>query len=217
MTRIIIIRHGQSEANQKDVFAGHSDFDLTALGRDQARAAAEYLYKTEKIDAIYSSDLKRAFHTASPISEIFSIPAVADIGLREMFAGKWESLTFTEIAENYPNDFAVWKSDYSKARPTGGESAAEVYRRIVPHITELARAYDGKTLLISTHATVLRAFTAYSMGYFAEESGKVPFSRNASINIFEYDQSTDTATAIARDLTDHLGDMVLNIHPLINA
>ena len=65
MTRIILVRHGQSVANANLIFAGHSDFDLTDFGRAQAELLAKHLHKNEKIDAIYSSDLKRAYNTDS--------------------------------------------------------------------------------------------------------------------------------------------------------
>ena len=76
MTRIILVRHGQSEANANFIFAGHSDFPLTEFGHAQAKLVAEYLAKNEKIDAIYSSDLKRAYYTAVPTSELLGIEIV---------------------------------------------------------------------------------------------------------------------------------------------
>ena len=67
-TKVVIIRHGQSIANAQGICLGHTDWDLTDLGREQARIAAEHL-KNEKIDAIYSSDLIRAYNTALPHAE----------------------------------------------------------------------------------------------------------------------------------------------------
>ena len=96
MTRLVIIRHGQSEANANYIFAGHSDFDLSELGKDQAKLAAEYLFKRIKPDAIYSSDLLRAYHTATPVGEIFNMPVIKEKGFREIFAGAWEGLSFAE-------------------------------------------------------------------------------------------------------------------------
>jgi broad specificity phosphatase PhoE len=215
MTRIIMIRHGQSQANARELFAGHSDFDLSELGALQASKAAEYLLKKEKITAIYASDLLRAYHTACHIADAFGLPVTKDKGLREIYAGKWESLSFSEIAEKYPNAFKVWKTDYSNARPVGGESTAEVYERIVPHVTELAQKHDGETVLLATHATVVRAFDAYARGFGSNETGMVPFSRNASINIFKY--GNGRAEAISSDIVEHLGDLAVNMSPKINA
>ncbi len=215
MTRIIMVRHGQSLANAEHLFAGHSDFDLSDFGRQQAEAAAKYLLTHEKIDAIYSSDLKRAFHTACPIGKAFGLEIIPDAGLREIYAGEWEGLAFEYISEHYPDAFSVWKNDYSHARPVGGEATAEVYERIIPHILSLAESHDGQCILLATHATVVRAFDAYARGYSAKQTGKVSFSHNASISI--YSLSGDRAEVIQSNITEHLGELDTALPPIINA
>jgi len=215
MTRIIIIRHGQSEANAKTLFAGHSDFDLTDLGREQARRAAHYLKERENVTAIYSSDLLRAYHTACPIGEAFGLPIIKDTLLREMFGGEWESRCFSDLTAEYPEDFLIWQHDYSNARPTGGESAKEVYERIVPHVCSIAKKHNNETVLVSTHATVLRAFDAFARGYSSSETGKCRFATNASINIYECDG--EKASAVSTDITEHLGELISSLPKIINA
>ena len=215
MTRIIIIRHGQSIANAQDLFAGHSDFDLTDFGKKQAHCAALYLKEREKIDAIYSSDLLRAYHTACPLGDTLGIPVIKDTTFREMFGGEWESRNYSRLIYDYPEDFAVWQHDYSNARPTGGESSREVYERIVPHVLSIAKKHDGETVVIATHATVLRAFDAFAKGYSALETGKVRFAHNASINIYECDG--ECATVVSTDITEHLGDLISALPTIINA
>ena len=206
MTRIIMMRHGQSLANAQRRFAGHTDFDLTELGHKQAENAAQYLLKKEKIDAIYSSDLLRAYHTACPVAKSFGLPIIKDTCLREIRAGEWEALELTEIAERYTADFAVWKGDYANGRPTGGESTVEVYERIVPHVLDLARANEGKTIFISSHATVVRSFIAYARGLSSAETGVIPaFPKNASISIFTYEDGQ--ISTVAADLTEHLAGL----------
>lgn len=203
MTRIIMVRHGQSLANAERRFAGHSDFDLSELGHEQAKRVAQYLLKNEKIDAIYSSDLLRAYHTACPTAEAFGLPVIKDEGFREIFAGDWETLTLTEISERYSEDFAVWRGDYANSRPTGGESTVEVYERIVPHVLELAEKHDGETIMIATHATVTRAFITYAKGLSAAETGILQgFPKNASINVFTYEDGRVSEEYI--DMIDHL-------------
>ena len=203
MTRIIMVRHGQSMANAERRFAGHSDFDLSGLGHKQAQRAAAYLLKNEKIDVIYSSDLLRAYHTATPVSEAFGLPVNKDTSLREIYAGEWEALTLTEIAERYPQDFFIWKNEYAASRPTGGESTVEVYERIVPHILELAQENEGKTILLATHATVVRAFIAYAQGLSSAQTGELQgFPKNASISIFNYENGKISTVSV--NMTDHL-------------
>ena len=215
MTRLILIRHGQSLANARDLFAGHSDFDLSEFGKRQAAMTAAYLKRHERVDAIYASDLLRAYHTACPIGEAFGLPVVKDTALREIFAGKWESMSFPDIAATYPAEFDVWRNDYSRARPVEGESTAEVYRRIVPHIRALAEANDGKCLALGTHATVVRAFDAHARGYGEGETGQISFSHNASINIYTYDRGE--VSVVRSDIIEHLGELTSSLPPIINA
>ena len=215
MTKLILIRHGQSLANERNLFAGHSDFDLSSLGHTQAALAAEYLAKCERIDAIYASDLLRAYHTATPIGEKLGLPVIKDTGLREIFGGEWESMCFTDIAEEYPEEFRVWREDYSHSRPVGGEATAEVYERIVPHICEIAKCHDGQTVLLATHATVVRAFDSYARGYSKHETGRISFPHNASINIYGYERGR--VSIIQTNIIDHLGNSVTSLPPIINA
>ena len=215
MTRVIIARHGQSEANANFIFAGHSDFPLTDFGREQARLIAEYLAKNEKIDKIYSSDLKRAYGTALPTSELLGIPIIKETGLREIYAGLWEAQPTDYIAENFPDDFNCWRDNYSKVRCTGGESIPEVYERIVPCICSIAKENDGKTVFIATHATVLRSFNAYAMGLKADETANSPAALNAALAIYTMDGERVIDSKF--NITEHLGDMISRVPTKFNA
>lgn len=213
MTKLILVRHGQSLANANQIFAGHSDFDLSELGHTQARLVADWLAAHEKIDVIYASDLLRAYHTAAPLAERLGLPIHKDPLLREIYAGKWDGLKISELETEFAEDFLIWKTDYSHVCPTDGESIPDVYRRIVPHICDLAEQNEGKCVLLATHATVVRAFDAFAHGFGAEETGKVPFSSNASLNVYQYDGGT--VQTVCSDFTEHLGDLVSEVPPTL--
>ncbi len=215
MTKLILIRHGQSLANAQDLFAGHSDFDLSELGMEQAKRAADWISTHERVDTVYASDLLRAYHTATPLGERLGLPVIPDKELREIFAGEWEGLSFPYIAEHYADAFAVWRNNYSAARPVGGEATTEVYERIVPHIRALAEKHEGQTVVLATHATVVRAFEAHARGLSAEETGKVSFCFNAAINIYSYEKGL--VSPIRSNITDHLGGLISSLPPIINA
>ncbi len=204
MTRIIMIRHGQSEANAQSRFAGHSDFDLSELGRKQAELAAKYLCEKEQIDVIYSSDLLRAHNTALPFSKAYGLPINDREGLRELFAGDWEGRTIDDIKQRYAEDFRIWREDFSNARCTGGESVGEMYERMIREVLCLARENDGKCILLATHATPIRVTEAYSRGLSADRVHEVPFVRNSAMNIFEYDGNT--LRPVKTNITEHLDD-----------
>ncbi len=210
MTRLVITRHGQSIANAECRFAGHSDFDLSELGYAQAELVASYIAKHEKIDVIYSSDLLRAYHTACPTAKRLGLEVHPTEELREIYAGEWEGRTTDELAAVFEADFAVWKNDYANSRCTGGESTAEVYGRVVKTVKRIASEHDGKTVMLSTHATVVRALSAYALGLTPERVGEISFTHNASVNIFEYENGR--LTPVKLDIIEHLGDMVSGVH-----
>ena len=214
MTKLILVRHGQSLANAGLIFAGHSDFDLSELGHKQASLLADHLVSHEKISAIYSSDLSRAYHTATPTAERLSLPITKDEALREIYAGEWDGRTFAQIEEIYADDFRVWREDFSHAHPTGGESVPEVYRRAVPRILALCRPHDGETILITTHATVVRALHAYANGFSDDEMGKVRFCGNAAMNFYEIEG--DTVRELCYDFDEHLGDLATEVPKKLN-
>ena len=214
MTRLVISRHGQSIANAEYRFAGHSDFDLSEIGKAQAELTSQYICANEKIDMIYSSDLLRAYNTAVPTAKKLGLEIIPTEELREIYAGEWEGRTTAELAVEFEEDFGVWKNDYANSRCTGGESTAEVYDRVVATVKRLAEKHDGKTLLLSTHATVVRALCAHSLGLTADRTGEIPFTHNASINIFNYEDGKLIPEKM--DIVEHLGDIVTGVHKSFN-
>ena len=214
MTRLVITRHGQSLANAQCRFAGHSDFDLSELGHRQAQITAEYICANEKIDVIYSSDLSRAYNTARPTAERLGMEIITTEELREIFAGEWEGITTDELAIRYAEDFGIWKNHYAASRPTGGESTAEVYRRVLKTVSDIASRHDGQTVLISTHATLVRALSAHAQGLDETRVGEIPFTHNASINVFTFEDGKLTPEKL--DIIEHLGDLVTGVHKSFN-
>ena len=121
-TTVYLLRYGQSEANLAGVFTGQlGGFGLTPLGHTQAELAAVYL-KTRNIEKIYASDLARAAQTAQHAAKACGIEAQLDPRLREIYAGQWEGVSFTALAERYPKEYAAWKAG-SCCDPVGGERA----------------------------------------------------------------------------------------------
>ena len=209
MTTLILVRHGQSVANAQHRFAGHSNFDLTDIGKEQARLAGEYLFKNFKIDAIYASDLKRAYHTALPTARLFGLGVEKREGLREIFAGEWETLTVDEIDEQYTEDFAVWKNDFSNARCTDGESVTELYHRACREILSIAAENDGRTVLITTHATPIRVMQSFVETGNLDKMKDIPWVANASVSELEYDNGSWRFGKISYD--DHLGALTTEL------
>ena len=208
MTRFIMIRHGFSVANNEKKFAGHSDFPLTEIGKKQAERCAEAL-KDEHIDAIYASDLSRAFETAIPVAKAHGLTVVPHKGLREIFAGEWEGRTFDELEVKFAESYGTWKNDIGHAHPDGGESVAELYDRILTTLGEISKANEGKTVCIATHATPIRAVCTAAKGFLADKMSEVSWTVNASISLFEYENGR--FTAIYTSKTEHLDDLTTKL------
>lgn len=187
-TKIIIIRHGESLANAERVYLGHSDWDLSPLGKAQAERAADY-FKDEKIDAIYSSDLLRAYNTALPHSKLHSLDVNADRELREVFLGAWEGLKIDYISERWHKEFNVdWRENFGICTPPKGESVPHAAERFFNEVLRIAQRHVGSTVLITAHAAVIRGFWGVITGTKAEEvAAKIPFPTNASASTVEFD------------------------------
>jgi probable phosphoglycerate mutase len=187
MTEILLIRHGETDWNVEKRLQGHHDIDLNREGVRQAAALGRALLD-EPLDAIFSSDLKRALGTAQGIAIPRGMHIQLDKGLRERCFGAFEGLNHPEINERFPDDYAAWKRRDIDARYPQGEFHAETLRefssRAVDTITSLAGAY--RKVAIVTHGGVLDSVyrRAKNMGYEHPRDFDV---LNASINRVVWD------------------------------
>ncbi|WP_330253269.1 histidine phosphatase family protein [Nocardia sp. NBC_00565] len=158
---LILLRHGQTEWNAADRMQGQIDTDLTELGRRQAKEAARELVSRNAI-AIVSSDLRRAFDTASALAEHADVPVVLDPRLRETNLGDWEGLTHLEVDADYPGARVAWRLDAAYT-PPGGESKLEVGARSLPVVRELfaeRQDWPGRSIILVAHGGLIAALTA---------------------------------------------------------
>ena len=184
MTKLIVVRHGQSESNLAQIFTGQGDTLLTELGKRQAQNTARFLREIP-IDAIYSSDLSRAVETARPTAEAHGLPVHAEPLLREIHAGEWEGHTYAYLQEHDPQGYDLWRTDIGRAQPAGGESVVELASRVYRCVDALIERHRGGCIAVFTHATPLRVLGARWHGYAPEESGRLPFGGNASVSMVE--------------------------------
>lgn len=204
-TKIIIIRHGFSETNKSKKFTGQMDIGLSDVGKKQAELVSSYLYDNYKIDKIYSSDLSRAVNTIKPLADKLGTSVVTNKGLREIYGGKWEGVSFDDISKLYSEDYIIWTENVGFARPTGGESFAEGQERIVNTINEIVKREEGNTVVIVSHGGVLRGFECFVQGKTLDYVNNIPYFQNASISLIEYDGVKMQFKS--RDFTEHLGEL----------
>lgn len=205
MTKLILVRHGQSRANLEKRFAGHTDVELTENGFMQAKATAEYIKANYNVSKVYASDLVRAFETGRSISDLMDVEIVAEPGLREIFAGKWEGMLFEDIISTFSEDYSVWLNDAGVARCTNGESTAELAERVLAVLEKIAQKHNGEVVAVATHATVIRVTQTVVQTGSLGNMKDVPWVSNASISELEYDGGKWKFGKISYD--EHLSDL----------
>lgn len=153
-TRVVLVRHGETDWNAGTRIQGHSDIPLNARGRWQAARLAEALAH-EELHAVYASDLQRAHDTALPAARAAGLEVRHEGGLRERGFGAFEGLTFAEIESRWPEDAARWRRREPAFAPGGGEALQDFHARSVAAVEALARRHRGQTVLVVSHGGVL--------------------------------------------------------------
>lgn len=189
MPRIIVVRHGETDANAQHRYQGHNSSPLNQLGMAQAERLALRL-QDEGIETILCSDLKRAWQTAHPIARALGLEVVPDERLREIDVGAWEGLCFEEIRSRYPDLMDDWMADDGHLRMPGGESASDLAMRVQDVIDSLRALDDDQNLLLVSHGGWIQILLCLSLGVAFDR--RYQFSlRNASVTILSlYGENT---------------------------
>ena len=184
LTRIFLVRHGQTDWNQDKVFRGLADRPLSDAGRAEALAVGEAL-KDEPVDAIYASPLSRARQTVEPLArwkhkKIRPLPGVIDIDY-----GDWSGQADAAVAKAYPKLYKAWNRRPESVRFPHGESLALVAVRAMRALKAVAQAHPGRTVVVASHRVPCKVLALKLLG--------LPLSRFwdlrqdvAGINLFEY-------------------------------
>ncbi|MFB3896499.1 MAG: histidine phosphatase family protein [bacterium] len=161
--KLILVRHGETDWNIQQRYQGHTDINLNETGINQAKRLAREL-KSEKIDAIYSSDLTRAVQTAAIINDGRNLPIHQLWELRECSFGIWEGKTFKEMEQHFPEEVARIKGDPVKQIRTGGESRDQLSTRIGQAIQQIIDTHQNQSVLIVAHGGALAVAMEYITG-----------------------------------------------------
>ena len=186
VTKLFLVRHGQSAGNAEGRFGGHSATPLSQLGRQQAEATAKVLAK-EGVDVIYSSDLLRAVQTAEPLSRLTGVPIIATPAFRERHVGVLEGLTFDESKQKHPKDFFALVNRTVHHVITGGESYRQLLRRSTTALREIFHNHKGERIVIVSHTGVICFLTLHLLGAIRHDTKQTPWivTSNCGINRFE--------------------------------
>lgn len=174
MNRIIFVRHG--ETDQAGAFCGQTDPDLNAAGEHQAQTLAREL-RGARLNAVYSSDLRRAWRTAQVIASAAEVVHFASSDLREIAFGGWEGLRWSEIEERYPQEAMLWAAEYPNRAPPGGEDFQDFSERVLKQMQRIRERTSGRLagrlagpVCIVSHGGVIRLALTRLFGIPEEEA-----------------------------------------------
>lgn len=207
--KIILERHGQSVGNAKGIYLGHTDLGLTDEGIEQARITAEHLLP-ERIDAIYSSDLKRAYETAMPHAVLRNLEIKTSEKLREIFVGDWEGASVPVLKSEQYDEFVIRRTYRDFVYPNG-ESTYHAAERMRAELLKICEENPERSVLVVSHSAVIRAFWYYLSGYTEENmTDRVQFMPNAAYCTLTYENGVLIPERYG--ISDHLPET--SVHPI---
>lgn len=206
MTRVILLRHCQSEGNLEGYFQGRIDTGITDTGKKQIELVAQRL-KDEKIDMIISSPLKRAYLTAQGVNKYHNVPLLIDDNITEIDAGCLSGKYIKDISEQYPEDMYYWWNEPYKFNPHNGESMKDVFKRVYKALNDIIIKNSGKTVCIVSHGCAIRCMMCHAHHTPLEEINNISWGTNTAVNIIECNSLDNDVKIITEFDSEHLSSL----------
>lgn len=182
-TTVYLIRHGETDWNLAGRWQGHADVPLNELGHRQAKLVAQRLVaEAAQFDAIYSSDLARAYQTAWEIGAAVKVAVQLLPNLREIDLGTWSGLTYDEIKASHPTEIALLEHGQDIPRG-GGESLSALGKRVVEAVDAITKLHVGNTIALVTHGGCIRMLLAHAVSFQGDGFQRFPHIGNTSISV----------------------------------
>ncbi len=201
-TRLLLLRHGQTDLSRQRRYSGRGNPELTDTGRRQAADAARYLAAKGGISAVVSSPLQRAHDTAKAAADALGLAVQVDDDLTETDFGQWEGLTFAEAAERHPDVHGRWLRDTSLPAP-GGESFDDVALRVERVRDRIIAEHGPSTVLVVSHVTPIKTLLRMALGAGTSVLFRLHLDL-ASLSIAEFYPDSGTSVRLVND-TSYLG------------
>ena len=169
MTRIILVRHGQTEWNSTERFRCHADVPLDSVGLAQAEATGKYVARLCHPEAVYAAPLSRTGKTAEAISQQFNLPVESEPGLIDVDCGHWQGLTPDEVSQRWPREFEQWLNSPGRFGFPGGESLEEARLRAMRTLNALLGRHAGQDIVLVSHTALNRLILLSALGLGCEQ------------------------------------------------
>ena len=207
MVRIMLVRHGETDWNRKEIFRGRIDVELNDNGREQAKALAEAV-STSHVDAAYSSPLSRSLETAKHIAEAHGLDVKIAHGFTDLHYGQWQGLEHRAVKEKFPELYQTWHKSPHLIQFPGGESLDDVLQRSLKELKNIIAAHENQTVLIASHRVVNKVLLCGIMRLNNSYFWRIRQS-NCCLNIFEC--SGEEYTICLLNDTCHLKQTTTNV------
>lgn len=184
-TKLILIRHGETDWSYQKRYCGFTDIPLNEKGKAQARQLSKRL-EEEKVHKVYSSDMKRTLQFAKIVFKDAPIERLAS--LREMNLGMFEGLTYQEIMEAYPEIYRKWLNDPRDVTIPGGEGLNDLAKRVRESLIKILshdNSNSNRTIAVFTHAGPIRVILCDILNLGLKEFWQIEQDL-ANFNIIEF-------------------------------
>ncbi len=192
VTRLYLIRHGETEGADKKRYKGHIDVPLSENGIKQMERLSKYIRQlivhssqSTKLNAVYCSDLSRAVKSAEVIAGPHAVKPVVVKAFRERNFGIWEGMSFNEIKEKYPEEFNAWADNPLEFSPMQGESTIEVKDRALKALNGVLEKHKDESIAIVSHGGINRIVLCHLFGTPLENIFRIEQDFGA-VNIIEF-------------------------------
>jgi 2,3-bisphosphoglycerate-dependent phosphoglycerate mutase len=205
MAYLVLVRHGESEWNEKGLWTGWTDIGLTEKGREEAKLAAHEL-KDIPLDSAFTSDLKRAQDTLSIILKELGkedIDVTISEDLKEKSYGDLAGKNKWELKEKYGEEqWLKWRRAWDEPIPNG-ETLKNVYDRVVPYYKAniLPLVENGRNVIVAAHGNSIRALLKYLEEISDDYIASVEFPTGTTI-IFEIDEKGSIVSKTVRKVSE---------------
>ena len=205
MTRIVLVRHGQTEWNRVERFRGRADVPLNETGLAQAEATGRRVAAGWQPQAVYTSPLSRAVRTAEAIARHFALPVQAYPGLVDIDYGAWQGLTPDEARARWPDIVEAWYAAPHTAHIPGGETLDSLRARAMATVRELAARHPEQTIVLVGHTVINRIILLGVLGLGNDRFWRLR-QDTCAINVFE--TQGEEFTLVSLNDTCHLSKSI---------
>ncbi|MFH1564222.1 MAG: histidine phosphatase family protein [Nitrospirota bacterium] len=186
MTKIILVRHGQTSWNLSEIFRGRIDIDLDSVGIEQAKLLGRSL-SIMQINAVYSSPLKRALNTSIPIANYHQIEVNIDDRFIDINYGDWQGKSQEEVKETFKELYQKWLKDPHLLKIPDGETLEEVRIRAVIGLNQILSEHNEGTIVIVSHRVINKVLICALLGLDNSSFWQIK-QDTACFSIFNYDE-----------------------------